>query len=159
MFKIATANHPRLSSIVIRGFTLIELMIVIATIAIILTLALPVYSNYTIRAKIAEALSLGNAALTAVTVACLQDRTIPALSNSLAGYAFVESPGEDSFVRSIEAGGPCSDPVISITTKNTGALPDPVIILMGARRSDNGQIVWRCSSTTPNYMLPTMCRS
>ena len=40
-----------------RGFTLIELMIVVAIIAIIISLALPVYTNYTTRAKVGEALS------------------------------------------------------------------------------------------------------
>ena len=141
------------------GFTLIELMIVIATIAIILTLALPVYSNYATRAKVAEALSLGNAAKTAVSAACLENINIAALTNVTAGYGFTEIMGDDSYVRNIQASGPCTDPVITITTKNTGTAPDPVITLTGEVQPASGRIEWRCTSTTPNYLLPPTCRS
>jgi type IV pilus assembly protein PilA len=48
----------------VKGFTLIELIIVIAIISIIFTLALPLYSNYMIRAKVGEALSIGIAGAT-----------------------------------------------------------------------------------------------
>ena len=57
------------------GVTLIELMIVVAIVAIILTLALPTYSNYIIRTKIAEALSVSKAAKTAVASVCQDDLT------------------------------------------------------------------------------------
>jgi len=50
-----------------QGFTLIELMIVAAILGILAAIALPAYQDYTIRAKVAEALSLATAAKTAVT--------------------------------------------------------------------------------------------
>ena len=56
-----------------KGFTLIELMIVIAVIAILLSLAVPVYSNYSTRAKIAEGMSVAAAAKTATRAACQED--------------------------------------------------------------------------------------
>jgi type IV pilus assembly protein PilA len=140
------------------GFTLIELMIVIATIAIILMLALPVYSNYMIRSKIAEALSVGNAAVTAVGATCIEDITIPALTNSKAGYSFTASGHDEAYVDNVQAGGPCTDPVITITTKNTGASPDPVILLTGFFRAGAGSMTWVCSSTSPDNLLPATCR-
>jgi len=141
------------------GFTLIELMIVIAIIAIILTLALPVYSTYLIRSKIGEGLSVANAAVTAVSSTCVEDLTIPALTNSLAGYNFVPDPADDAYVESIVVSGPCTDPIITVTTKNTGTSPDPVLVLTGELRSGSALVSWVCSSSSPNSLLPSSCRT
>ena len=141
------------------GFTLIELMIVIAIIAIILTLALPVYSSYLVRSKIGEGLSVANAAVTAVSATCVEDITIAPLTNNRAGYNFTPDPGDDAYVESIVVSGPCTDPVITITTKNTGASPDPVLILTGAVRPGGGHVTWLCSSTSPFSLLPSSCRT
>jgi len=142
-----------------RGFTLIELMIVIAIIAIILTLALPVYSGYLIRAKIGEGLSVANAAVTAVSSTCVEDLTIAALTNNRAGYNFIPDPGEHSYVESVAVSGPCTDPVITVTTKNTGTSPDPVLVLTGTLTAGSADVLWVCSSSSPNNLLPASCRT
>ncbi len=49
-----------------QGFTLIELMIVVAIVGILAAIAIPAYQDYTVRAKVTEGLSLGNAAKIAV---------------------------------------------------------------------------------------------
>jgi type IV pilus assembly protein PilA len=142
------------------GFTLIELMIVIAIIAILLSLALPVYSTYSIRAKIAESLSVGNSAKTAVSASCQEDRTISSLSNSLAGYSFVAGSGDTDYVHSVQTSGSCVNPVITITSKNTGQSPAPIILLSGNFAVSGGRMKWICSSSnTPNWFLPKTCRS
>jgi len=141
------------------GFTLIELMIVIAIIAIILTLALPVYSTYLVRSKIGEGLSVANAAVTAVSATCVEDMTIAPLTNNKAGYNFTPDPGDEAYVESIVVSGSCTDPVITITTKNTGTSPDPILVLTGAVRPGNGYVSWVCSSTSPNSLLPSSCRT
>ena len=142
------------------GFTLIELMIVIAIIAIILSLAIPVYSNYTIRAKIGEGLSVGNAAKTAVSSTCVETPTIANITNEMAGYGYIEAGGSRSYVKDVQASGPCRNPVITITTKNTGQLPDPVVIMTGELIQNTGHVGWACSSNnTPAWLLPRACRS
>ena len=138
-----------------RGFTLIELMIVLALIAIILSLAIPAYSDYSIRAKIAESLSIVAAAKTAVASTCQEDITVINLSNQLAGYGFQAV----RYVSSIEVGGVCSAPTITITTQDTGAQPDPVLTLTGDFSLGSGRIAWTCVSNGLNIHVPKTCRS
>jgi len=139
------------------GFTLIELMIVVAIIAIILTLALPVYTNYTIRAKIGEALSVAAAAKTAVASTCMENPTLTNLNNAAAGYAYTTS----SWVESINVSEDCTQPLITIVTRLTGApAPAPEITLTGFTDIAGGKFTWVCSSpNAPDYMVPSTCRS
>ena len=152
----STHNHEVKS---INGFTLIELMIVIATIAIILTLALPVYSTYSIRAKIAQSLSVGATAKTAVSATCIENPLITGLTPTLAGYIFDPVTLPDSYIALIDISGPCTAPLITTVTKNTGADPAPTVFLTGSFIVGSQRIDWTCTSDTPNQNLPTTCRS
>ena len=62
-----------------RGFTLIELMIVVAIIGILAAIAIPAYQDYTIRAKVTEGLSLASSAKVTVVEAFQADGLIPGL--------------------------------------------------------------------------------
>jgi type IV pilus assembly protein PilA len=143
MFKVLS-NHSYSNPGSASGFTLIELMIVVAIIAIILTLALPVYSNYAVRAKVGEALSVGAGAKTAVATTCVENPISPALTNGVAGYGFQPGP----FVASIV-----------ITTQLTGASPDPVLTLLGSLLPGSSQLTWTCTTNGPNIYVPKSCRS
>jgi prepilin-type N-terminal cleavage/methylation domain-containing protein len=137
------------------GFTLIELMIVIAMIAVIVSLALPVYTSYTIRAKVGEALSVAAAAKTAVSATCIENPTIDPLTDSSAGYSFTPS----KYVASIGFSGSCRDPVITVITRNTGA-PAPInLVLTGDMPDDAGRLNWVCTANTANRNVPAECRS
>ena len=138
-----------------RGFTLIELMIVVALIAIILTLAVPTYSNYSTRAKISESLSIAASAKTSVASTCQENRTIASLTNQLAGYDFQAT----KHVLNVVLGGPCLTPTITMTTQDTGAQPDPVLTITGDFSPDTGRISWTCVSSGPNLQVPKTCRS
>lgn len=148
---------PAVTSRLHAGFTLIELMIVVAIIAIILTLALPVYTNYSIRAKIGEGLAVAASAKTAVATTCIESPLLSDLNNNKVGYSF----GETEWVESITASENCAEPVITIVTKNTGAPnPPPEITLTGTIGGSLGSVTWVCASAnTPNYLLPANCRS
>jgi len=58
-----------------QGFTLIELMIVIAIIAVLVSLALPSYMDFTIRTKVSEGLSVAGSAKVAVAETCMTENT------------------------------------------------------------------------------------
>lgn len=146
----AICNRLRTAS----GFTLIELMIVLAIVAIILTLALPVYTNYTIRAKIGEGLSVAATAKTMVASTCMDNPSLTGLTNDIVGYNYHPS----TWVASIEVSESCLAPLITIVTQNTGAAdPPPEVRLEGSFES--GRVSWTCRSlNTPDYLLPNDCR-
>src|SRR5690554_1411179 len=110
-----------------KGFTLIELMIVVAIIGILAAVALPAYQDYTIRAQVSEGLSLGSGARTAVTEYYQQHGEWPA-DNATAGLA---EPNEISskYVASVTVSGGAaadgeedSDPgLITVQFASTGS--------------------------------------
>ena len=68
-----------------QGFTLIELMIVVAIIGILAAIAIPAYQDYTVRAKVTEGLNLADAAKIAVSEGWMTDGNLTA---AVAGYTF-----------------------------------------------------------------------
>jgi len=145
-----------------QGFTLIELMIVVAIIGILAAIAIPAYQDYTIRAQVSEGLNLSGGAKTAVTE-YFQDRGVLPTDNTEAGIA---APGdiEGNYVSQVEIGA-TNDGEITITyssaaPQQANAAIDGDTLLLTPDTTNPGSVDWNCSSTDlANKHLPAACRS
>jgi len=136
------------------GFTLIELMIVVAIIGILAAIALPAYQDYTKRSHVTEGLSLAGAAKTAVAEYFSSEGVVPN-NNSNAGLSAAASIAGNA-VRSVSV----SNGVISITY--TTKVESGTILQLSPTTSAGG-ITWNCkpdgSSGVPTKYLPSSCRT
>ncbi len=149
-----------------QGFTLIELMIVVAIIGILAAVALPAYKDYTMRAKISEVVLAGSACRTAITEAYQAANALPAAG---AWGCEIASGSGTKYVDSITTSGAG---VVSITTtSNFGdtradakvltMIPLKTLPTTAATALGDNIVGWRCGGTGTTVslnLLPASCR-
>ncbi|MGN2253516.1 pilin [Frateuria sp. GZRe12] len=141
---------------VAHGFTLIELMIVVAIIAILAAIAIPAYQDYTIRAQVTEGVSLSTGAKAAVWDFVSNKGHFPQ-TNASAGLATATSI-KGSYVSSVDVTGGRIE-VAFQGPKANDQIHNVALVLSPITYS--GSIAWTCSgagTTLPGKYLPSACR-
>ncbi|HGH6587356.1 TPA: pilin [Neisseria meningitidis] len=123
-----------------KGFTLIELMIVIAIVGILAAVALPAYQDYTARAQVSEAILLAEGQKSAVTEYYLNHGIWPA-NNSSAGVASSATDIKGKYVKSVEV----KNGVVTAEMKSSGVNKEiqGKKLSLWAKRQD-GSVKWFC---------------
>ncbi|MDF1646022.1 MAG: pilin [Legionellaceae bacterium] len=134
-----------------QGFTLIELMIVVAIIGILAAVAIPAYQDYTIRARVIEGVHLASAAKIAVSESVLSTSHLPKTQIET-GY---ESPEATANVASIKI----ADKTAAIMVMYTENVGKKSTLILTPTLDAMGDISWACDGgTLASKYRPVGCR-
>ncbi|MCZ7565274.1 MAG: pilin [Burkholderiales bacterium] len=130
-----------------KGFTLIELMIVVAIIGILAAIALPAYQDYTIRAKVSELIVAASALRTAATEKYQSDQTTASIGSGLEVTTYGKITGG-----TITAVG-----VITVQGSSASTSTGTAVTVTLTPSATGTTLVWSCTGTPAKYM-PASCR-
>lgn len=138
-----------------KGFTLIELMIVVAIIGILAAVALPAYQDYTVRAKVSEVILAASSAKTTVAESAQVNSTMPVSLTFDTSSKYVSSV---TYAQTSSTVG-----VITVTTSSADSKIDQDTLMMtGTLNTTNGQVDWVCRPGATNPIdtkyLPASCK-
>jgi type IV pilus assembly protein PilA len=137
-----------------QGFTLIELMIVVAIIGILAAIAIPAYQDYTARAQMSEAMSLASGVRTSVSEFFQNTGNYP-LNNVSAGVA-TDTDINGKYVNDVDV----ASGVITANLRNAAPVNANIRskTLVLSPVSNTGSLEWRCKGNADDKYYPASCR-
>jgi type IV pilus assembly protein PilA len=145
-----------------KGFTLIELMIVVAIIGILAAIAIPAYQNYTIRAQVTEGLSLAEGWKTSISEYFAQNGTFPTGASAAAvvpaGDIAITGATSGKYVSNVTVGPAAGQIVITYAGSQANAKLSAAgvnVLSIQPGLSANLDVVWVCG-TAANPTLPVL---
>ena len=139
-----------------QGFTLIELMIVIAILGILMAIAIPAYQDYTVRAKVSECVNLLAPAKAGLAEYRSAKTSFPAALSG-AGVDTQASTYCNAPTITANSADAVTLNIVAPSTK-TGGSGDVTLILTGTRNTTSGDIQWACTATGTTKYAPGSCR-
>ncbi|HHQ3487900.1 TPA: pilin [Pseudomonas aeruginosa] len=146
-----------------KGFTLIELMIVVAIIGILAAIAIPAYQDYTARAQLSEAMTLASGLKTKVSDIFSQGGSCPANTAATAGIE-KDTDINGKYVAKVTTGGTAaaSGGCTIVATMKASDVATPLrgkTLTLTLGNADKGSYTWACTSNADNKYLPKTCQT